>query len=140
MQEKALKAKQEAKKQQQTHVNNGDTAASAAPPAGDAANTAVLMGPDGAAPNSPPGAGPEAEPGLDASLPGPKRDDGGQQGAESPFACVSAIMGWETFHMVHVLWIGLVDMPGKAPEKDWDLQVSLCCLLHSVNTTYHKKT
>lgn len=130
MQETALKDKQEAKKQQQTHVNDGDTAASAPVSAGDAANTAVQLGPDGAASNTPPGAGPEAEPGLDAKLLGPKRGEGGQQGAESPFACVSAIMGWETFHMVHVLWIGLVDMPGKAPEKDWDLQVSLCGLLH----------
>jgi len=57
-----------------------------------------------------------------------QRDQGRMRGSESPFACVSAIMGWETFHMVHVLWIGLVDMPGKAPEKDWDMQVRLSCL------------
>lgn len=41
----------------------------------------------------------------------------------SPFACLSATMGWETFHMVHVLWIGMVDTAGKPAEKDWQLQV-----------------
>ena len=51
---------------------------------------------------------------------------GKKQAGASPFACVSAILGWDTFHMVHVLWIGLVDLPGKAPEKDWELQVTCC--------------
>lgn len=41
----------------------------------------------------------------------------------SPFACLHATMGWDTFHMVHVLWIGLVDTGGKPAEKDWELQV-----------------
>ena len=41
----------------------------------------------------------------------------------SPFACLSSTMGWETFHMVHVLWIGMVDTAGKPAEKDWELQV-----------------
>ena len=41
----------------------------------------------------------------------------------SPFACLSSTMGWETFHMVHVLWIGMVDTAGKPADNDWELQV-----------------
>jgi len=92
------------------------------------ANPAVQHGPNGAASGSPAGAGPEAASRPDADPEGSRKDEGQEGGTESPFACVSAIMGWETFHMVHVLWIGLVDMPGKAPEKDWDMQVRLSCL------------
>ena len=92
------------------------------------ANPAVQHGPNGAASGSPTGAAPEAGSRPDADPEGSRKDEGQEGGVESPFACVSAIMGWETFHMVHVLWIGLVDMPGKAPEKDWDMQVRLSCL------------
>ncbi len=122
-----MKQKQEAKKQQQPPINNGDTATSSAA-AGDPFGPAVQHGPDGAASGSPTGARPEAGLRPDADPEGSRKDEGQEGGAESPFACVSAIMGWETFHMVHVLWIGLVDMPGKAPEKDWDMQVRLSCL------------
>ena len=124
MQDKATKQKQEAKKQQQAPMNNGDTATSSAA-AGDAVGPVVQHGPDGAASGSPTGAGPEAGSRPDTDPEGSRKEEGV---SESPFACVSAIMGWETFHMVHVLWIGLVDMPGKAPEKDWDMQVRLSCL------------
>ena len=123
MQDKATKQKQEAKKQEQAPVNNGDTATSSAA-AGDAVGPVVQHGPDGAASGSPTGAG--SRPDTDPE--GSRKEEGV---SESPFACVSAIMGWETFHMVHVLWIGLVDMPGKAPEKDWDMQVRLSCLFET---------
>ena len=42
----------------------------------------------------------------------------------SPYASISATLGWETFHMVHTLWLGLMELPVKAPDKDWDMQVS----------------
>lgn len=56
----------------------------------------------------------------------------------SPFACLSSTMGWDTFHMVHVLWIGMVDTAGKPAERDWGLQVHaklsvwlfVCCCFH----------
>ena len=41
----------------------------------------------------------------------------------SPFAAVAAIMCWEAFHMVQVLWMGVIDLPVSAAEKDWTLQV-----------------
>ena len=112
LQEKGLGQKEEAKKQlqqQKDPANNTDTADSSH--AAAAGNSAAL-------PASRHGTNPEK---AEAT-----RAEGGKQGegAEgSPFACVSVILGWETFHMVHVLWIGLVDMPGKAPEKDWEMQV-----------------
>lgn len=114
-----MKQKQEAKKQQQPRVINGDTATSSAAAAA-AVTPAVQHGPTGTAIEA--GSRPDTDP------EGSRKDEGQEGVAESPFACVSAIMGWETFHMVHVLWIGLVDMPGKAPEKDWDMQVRLSCL------------
>ena len=58
-----------------------------------------------------------AEPGAAGTAGASKPDEG------SPFACLHATMGWETFHMVHVLLIGLVDMGGKPAERDWELQV-----------------
>ncbi|KAA6419916.1 MAG: hypothetical protein FRX49_10106 [Trebouxia sp. A1-2] len=127
-QDKAMKQKQEAKKQQQPPVNNGDTATSSAA-AGDAVSPAVQHGPDGAASGSPTQAGLKAGSRPDADPEGLRKDEGQEEVSESPFACVSAIMGWETFHMVHVLWIGLVDMPGKAPEKDWGMQHESLALL-----------
>ena len=47
----------------------------------------------------------------------------------SPFVAIAATMGWETFHLVQVLWLGNIDLPVNAPEKDWQLQVSRadCC-------------
>ena len=47
--------------------------------------------------------------------------------AGSPFAAVASIMRWETFHMVQVLWMGVIDLPVTAAEKDWGLQVSCLC-------------
>lgn len=44
-------------------------------------------------------------------------------GATSPYAAISATMGWETFHLVQSLWLRMIDLPPKAPEKDWELQV-----------------
>ena len=41
----------------------------------------------------------------------------------SPFACISATMGWETFHLVHMLWLSQLDIPDKSDTKDWELQV-----------------
>lgn len=32
-------------------------------------------------------------------------------------------MGYDTFHLVHTLWLGVVDLPNNSSEKDWDLQV-----------------
>ena len=47
----------------------------------------------------------------------------------SPFVAIAATMGWETFHLVQVLWLGIIDLPVNAPEKDWQLQVGCadCC-------------
>ena len=47
------------------------------------------------------------------------------RGQASPFVAISATMGWETFHLVQVLWLGIIDLPLNAPEKDWELQVAL---------------
>ena len=41
----------------------------------------------------------------------------------SPFACIGATMGWETFHLVHSLWLSQLDVPAKSDTKDWALQV-----------------
>ena len=129
-----LEQKQEAKKQSQRSTRDTDTATSSAAAAAAVtaagAPMAVSNSPAAATPGgthvaasaSPAGAGPVDRVASATSLEGAKH---GEKGGASPFACVSAIMGWDTFHMVHVLWIGLVDLPGKAPEKDWDLQVSL---------------
>ena len=48
-------------------------------------------------------------------------DGGGQQA--SPFAAISATMGWETFHLVQLLWLQVIDLPPNSKEKDWELQV-----------------
>ncbi len=42
--------------------------------------------------------------------------------AVSPFACISATMGYSTFHMLQTLWLGVIDLPTNSSEKDWDLQ------------------
>ena len=47
----------------------------------------------------------------------------GIKDGESPFAAISATMGWETFHMVHTIWLGIIDLPPNSKEKDWELQV-----------------
>ena len=54
--------------------------------------------------------------------------DGSSAGKEkaadrSPFATVAAILCWEAFHMVQVLWMGVIDLPVSSAEKDWTLQV-----------------
>jgi hypothetical protein len=41
----------------------------------------------------------------------------------SPFGCISATMGWETFQMLLVLWQNLISIPITASNKDWELQV-----------------
>ena len=41
----------------------------------------------------------------------------------SPFACISSTMGWETFHLVHMLWLSQLDVPDRSETKDWELQV-----------------
>lgn len=112
-----LRKKQEAqKKQQQKPSTQSTDTADSAHAAAASAETAALP---------PDTCRAAAEPALNTST------DKGKPGTEdarkvhSPFACVSAILGWETFHMVHVLWIGLVDLPGKAPEKDWEMQVGV---------------
>lgn len=39
----------------------------------------------------------------------------------SPFAAISATMGWETFHMVQTIWLSVIDANPKI--KDWEIQV-----------------
>lgn len=41
----------------------------------------------------------------------------------SPFVAISATMGWETFYMVHTLWLSIIDLPPNSIEKDWEMQV-----------------
>ena len=52
-------------------------------------------------------------------------EDGGRAGGEaaSPFAAISATMGWETFRLVQMLWLQVIDLPPSSKEKDWELQV-----------------
>jgi hypothetical protein len=50
-------------------------------------------------------------------------DDGAAPPQPSPFACLGATMGWETFRMVHILWLSQLDVPPKSDAKDWALQV-----------------
>ena len=52
------------------------------------------------------------------------QDDHHLPAGASPYASISATLGWETFHLVHTLWLGLMELPVKAPDKDWDMQVS----------------
>ncbi|KAK9804992.1 hypothetical protein WJX73_009460 [Symbiochloris irregularis] len=47
----------------------------------------------------------------------------------SPFVAISATMGWETFHLVQVLWLGIIDLPLNSPEKDWELQHAALALM-----------
>lgn len=39
----------------------------------------------------------------------------------SPYGGISATMGWETFHLVQVLWTGQIDIPTKSDDKDWEV-------------------
>lgn len=57
----------------------------------------------------------------------------------SPFATIAATMGWDTFHLVHSLWLSIVDLPNKSPEKDWGLQVRFhkCCEAAEISWLYH---
>ena len=32
-------------------------------------------------------------------------------------------MGYDTFHMVQTLWLGVIDQPINSTDKDWELQV-----------------
>lgn len=117
-QEETLRKKQEAQKKQQQKLStqNADTADSSHAAAASAATGAPLPADTCRA---------AAEAALNTSTDKGKASTEDARKADSPFACVSAILGWETFHMVHVLWIGLVDLPGKAPEKDWEMQVGV---------------
>lgn len=72
---------------------------------------------DAAPPSTEPAVAVEAEGGLEpttATVTQPQ---------SSPFACLSATMGWETFRMVHILWINQLEVPPKSDAKDWALQV-----------------
>ncbi|MEW5299072.1 MAG: hypothetical protein WDW36_002121 [Sanguina aurantia] len=40
--------------------------------------------------------------------------------ATSPFTSISATMGWETFHMLQVLWTSQVD--NRLKDRDWGIQ------------------
>ena len=117
-QEETLRRKQEAQKRQQQKpsTHDADTADSSHAAAASAETAALLPADKSRA---------AAEPALSNSIDKGKPSIEDARKADSPFACVSAILGWETFHMVHVLWIGLVDLPGKAPEKDWEMQVGV---------------
>lgn len=45
---------------------------------------------------------------------------------ESPFSCISATMGWETFHLVQSLWLTAIELPAVAAAstgEKWELQV-----------------
>ena len=64
----------------------------------------------------------QGKPGSNQNSQGQSRGGGGGDagsGAEdgaptmSPFASVSATMGWETFHLVQILWMSQVDVPKK---------------------------
>lgn len=44
----------------------------------------------------------------------------------SPFAPISATMGWETFHLVITTWLSQIDLPARSELKNWELQVRLC--------------
>ncbi len=54
------------------------------------------------------------------------REDGTRSRASivetSPFASISATMGWETFHLVQSVWLVTIDLPAAALESKWDLQ------------------
>ena len=128
VQEDILRKKQEARKKQQqkSSTKNADTADSSHAAAASAGTAAPLPADTSRA---------DAKSAPYTSTDKGKATAEDEKSVGSPFACVSAILGWETFHMVHVLWIGLIDLPGKAPEKDWEMQVgvsnpnSFCSLL-----------
>ncbi|KAK9842310.1 hypothetical protein WJX81_005935 [Elliptochloris bilobata] len=62
-------------------------------------------------------------------------DPAAEEEAASPFAAISATMGWETFFMVQMLWLGAADLPPRAPEKDWELQHASLALLKEMLVT-----
>lgn len=43
---------------------------------------------------------------------------------DSPFASISATMGWDTFHLVQSVWLSIIDLPAAAPGNKWELQAS----------------
>ncbi|BDA45591.1 Topoisomerase 1-associated factor 1 at N-terminal half [Coccomyxa sp. Obi] len=47
----------------------------------------------------------------------------------SPFASISATMGWEMFHLVQSVWHAIIDLPAAAPASKWDLQHASLALL-----------
>ncbi|GAX82511.1 hypothetical protein CEUSTIGMA_g9938.t1 [Chlamydomonas eustigma] len=49
--------------------------------------------------------------------------------AVSPFACISSTMGWDTFHLVHKLWLSQLDVPARSDTKDWNIQHGSMALL-----------
>lgn len=54
------------------------------------------------------------------------REDGARSRASdaetSPFASISATMGWDTFYLVQSVWLAIIDLPAAALESKWDLQ------------------
>jgi hypothetical protein len=51
---------------------------------------------------------------------------------ESPYAAISATLGWETFRLVHSTWLTAIELPQRNKDK-WDMQVWLCtALLHGL--------
>jgi timeless len=64
-----------------------------------------------------------------------------EDGAASPFACLSATLGWETFHLVQVTWVLASDAEAKGatqkdrPDKAWGLQHALAPLVREMMLT-----
>ena len=57
----------------------------------------------------------------------------------SPFSCISATMGWETFYMVQSLWLSVIDLPAAAPAASgdkWALQVGAARRLMRTSTSH----
>eukprot|EP00884_Botryococcus_braunii_P014003 jgi/Botrbrau1/22603/Bobra.176_1s0033.1 len=59
----------------------------------------------------------------------PDLDADDEEESISPFGCISATMGWETFQMLLVLWQNLIGIPTTASNKDWELQHAVLALL-----------
>ena len=69
----------------------------------------------------PPAAAPAPAP---APSVGEGEGEGEGEGGEvvkSPYASLGATMGWSTFHLVHTLWLGQIDVPARSDTKDWEM-------------------
>lgn len=71
-----------------------------------------------------------------------QKGEGSEAQEESPFSCISATMGWETFHLVQSLWLSTIDLPAAAQTGSgdkWELQVSpACCMQAASRSTVGK--